>query len=45
MLENWNLVCKCENVCSFGKYTFYYQDTLNFANKDFLEQNTTLLPY
>ena len=32
MLETSNLACKYTDICSFRKYTFYYQDLLNFAN-------------
>ena len=31
MLETWNLVRKCRYICSFKKYTFLLQDSLNFA--------------
>ena len=31
-LETWNLVRKYTHICSFRKYTFYYQDPLNFAD-------------
>ena len=31
-LETWNLVCKHTHVFNFRKYTFQYQDTLNFAD-------------
>ena len=31
ILETWNLVRKYRHICSFRKYTFWYQDLLNFA--------------
>ena len=32
MPETWNLVRKYTHICSFRKYTFKYQDPLNFAD-------------
>ena len=32
MLETWSLVRKYTRISSFGKYTFQYQEPLNFAD-------------
>ena len=32
MLETSNLACKYKHLCGFRKYTFYYQEHLNFAD-------------
>ena len=35
MLQSWNLERKYRNICCFRKYTFYYQDPLNFVDANF----------
>ena len=35
MVGTWNLVCTYTAICSFRKYTFYYQGRLNFADVSF----------
>ena len=32
MLRTLNLICKYKHICGFIKYTFQYQDHLNFAD-------------
>ena len=32
ILETWNLVRKYAQICSFRKFTFYYRDSLDFAD-------------
>ena len=50
MLETWNLARKYAIICSFRKYTFLYQGTLNLAdvsifckNQGFLVKKVPLL--
>ena len=38
MLETSSLLRKYTHICSFGKYTFYYQDPLNFADGSIFSQ-------
>ena len=42
MLETWNLVRKFAYICSFRKYTFQYQGSLNFVDVSiFFAQKST----
>ena len=43
MLETWNLLRTYTRICSFRKYTFQYQNPLNFADEYFLAKIVHLL--
>ena len=44
ILENWNLVYKYTHTCGFIKYTFKYQNHLNFADVSIFCKKISLVP-